>query len=180
MRERRGRAVLNIRRHRAGMSCSSRGRAMRWGPKTHCNGLTWVRHQRDVGAWPFQELSREHQVLGRGRTKAIARVRQEVDTSVQCNLVAPAECGQAHRAGATRPSGGRAMYVPSNKTENLTERGISLTKTTTIIIIAEYGQPYRRCKTEQEDYSGDNGAHAAAVMAWQQQGFTGNSLLFLL
>ncbi|MED6177517.1 hypothetical protein PIB30_098853 [Stylosanthes scabra] len=52
-----------------------RGCIMQWGPKACGNGLVRAHHQERASARPFQDLSREHQVLGRGRTKAIARMR---------------------------------------------------------------------------------------------------------
>ncbi|MED6140139.1 hypothetical protein PIB30_090201, partial [Stylosanthes scabra] len=64
----------------AGASCGRAIRSVRrrdaiGGPKMCGNGLTRAHHQKRVGARPFQDLSREHQVLGRGCTKAIARMR---------------------------------------------------------------------------------------------------------
>ncbi|MED6157717.1 hypothetical protein PIB30_025829, partial [Stylosanthes scabra] len=43
-----------------------------------------------------------------GRRGAAVRTRQEGSVSAPCNLVASAECGQAHHVGAPRPSCGRA------------------------------------------------------------------------
>ncbi|MED6123719.1 hypothetical protein PIB30_051922 [Stylosanthes scabra] len=72
MREREQRTVLSAGARRAGAPCLSCGRALKWGPKST---LQWAH----AGARPFQRLTGGHQVLGRGRTKFIARTRGRAD-----------------------------------------------------------------------------------------------------
>ncbi|MED6109847.1 hypothetical protein PIB30_037321 [Stylosanthes scabra] len=74
--------------------------------------LTRARGQRGADVRPFQYLIREHKCWG---ANAPRPSRQEGAANAPCNLVASAECGQAHHTGALRPLCKRARRagVPS-------------------------------------------------------------------
>ncbi|MED6127121.1 hypothetical protein PIB30_085097 [Stylosanthes scabra] len=107
MKEREGRTVFKCRSASRGRAMPiTRARPQMGGPKALFSGLTRVRLE-----W------NEHATLPVANPRApSARVqtRQEEGAKAPCNLVASAECGQAHRTDSPRPSRGRARlaYAP--------------------------------------------------------------------